>query len=112
MEAHAALVRPDGHAVLHAEGAVDLGLTPVIDPGDAELDGAVGLDQALQQAVLAVPGVLVQERPQRGHDLAHGLQELGLIRVAPLHGGQKFFKAGGGQSKFLHWCTRTKFAQS
>jgi len=48
VKAHPTLVRADGRAVLDAEGAVDLGLAPVIDPGNAELEGALGFDQTLK----------------------------------------------------------------
>ena len=82
MEADAALVGADGHAVLDAETAVYMHGAVVVLPAHAELDGALGLDQALQQAVLCVLGVLFNEGPQAFHDLGHGLQELGLAGVA------------------------------
>jgi hypothetical protein len=101
VKAHAALVGADGHVVLHAEGPVDLGLALVVHPRHAELDGALGLDQALQQAVVAVLGMRVQKGPQRDHHLAHGLQELGLVGVAALDGAHEIFKALGRHRKFL-----------
>jgi hypothetical protein len=54
VEAHAALERADRRAVLNAEGAIDLRLAVVVHPCHAELDGALGLDQALQQAGVGI----------------------------------------------------------
>ncbi|MNN54754.1 hypothetical protein D3C81_1695880 [compost metagenome] len=82
MEAHAALVRADRRAVLHAEGAVDLYLVAVIGPGHAELDHALGLDQALEQGLVGVARIALDERPERHHHFLHGLEEFRLIGVA------------------------------
>ena len=54
VEAHAALVGADGRAVLDAVAAVDLHLAVVVHPGRRGTDDALGLDQAVQQAVLGV----------------------------------------------------------
>ncbi|MNS70152.1 hypothetical protein D3C72_1034920 [compost metagenome] len=82
VEAHAALVRADRRAVLHAEGAVDLYLVAVIGPGHAELDHALGLDQALEQGLVGVARIALDERPERHHHFLHGLEEFRLIGVA------------------------------
>jgi len=82
MEADAALVGADGHAVLHAVAAVDLDVAMVVDPGDPEDHDPLGLDQAVEQAVLGVLGMLGDERPQALHDFGHGLQVLGLSGIA------------------------------
>ena len=84
VEAQAALVGADGGAVLHAPGAVDLDLTLVVHPGHTELDGALGFDQALEQALAGIAGVGLQERPEAVHHLLYGLQKFGLVRIAPL----------------------------
>jgi hypothetical protein len=54
VEADAALVGADGRGVLDAVAAIDLHLTMVVDPRDAEHDDALGFDQAVEQAVLGV----------------------------------------------------------
>ena len=84
VEAQAALVGADGGVILHAEAAVDAGLALVVDPGDAELEHALRLDKALQQAGGLPLGVLVDHELERLKDLAHGLEELGLPGVAAL----------------------------
>src|SRR5690606_35310627 len=81
VEAHAALEGAYGRAVLYAETAIHLYFALVIDPGNTELDGALGFDQALQQALIGVLGVTLDERPQTIHYLFDGLHELGLVRV-------------------------------
>ena len=52
VEAQAALVGADGGVVLDAEAAIDLDLAGVVDPRDAELDDALGFDDALKQGRL------------------------------------------------------------
>ena len=66
MQAQAALVGADGAVELHAVAAVDLHLAVVVDPRHAEQHGALGLDDALDDAVL------FQLRPR----LNDGLQAL------------------------------------
>ena len=51
VEAQAALVGADGAVHLDAEAAVDLDLALVVDPGHAEHDHALGLDDALEDLV-------------------------------------------------------------
>ncbi len=97
MEAHAALVRADGAAVLHSPGAVHLRASLVVDPGDAELDHALGLDQALQPRLLGIVRMRLNERPDAEQHLVHRLQELGLVRVALAYGGEKILDAGRSQ---------------
>jgi hypothetical protein len=73
-------------AVLDAVAAIDLHLALVVHPGHAEHDDALGLDQALQQAVLGIARMLLDEGPQALHDFGDGLQKLGLARVASAAG--------------------------
>ena len=82
MEPDATLVRANGHAVLNAVAPVDLHAAVVVHPRHAEHDDALGLHQALQQAVLGVAGVFFNEGPQAFHHLGDSLQKLGLPRVA------------------------------
>ena len=96
VKAHAALVGANGLAVLDAKGAIDLRAALVVGPAHAKLHHAVRLAQALQQGVFAVLRVLLQEGPEAGKHLAHGLQKFRLVRIAPLHIAQKVFKAGCG----------------
>ena len=81
MEAQAALVRANGGVELDAVAAVHLNLALVVNPGHAELDGALRLDDALQHTGLLVLRVLLDNRLQGLEDLANGLQELRLIAV-------------------------------
>ena len=84
MEADAALVGTDGGVVLDAEAAVDAGPAGVVDPGDAELDHALGLDEALDQTGLLPLGMLADHEIEGLEDLAHGLEEFALACVAAL----------------------------
>ena len=84
VKAQAALVGANGGVVLDPPCAVDLDFTLVVDPADAELDDAVGFDETLQQAVVCVAGVFLEEGPEAVHDFLDGLQEFGLLRIAPL----------------------------
>ncbi len=99
MEAHAALVRADGRAVLHAEGAVDLHLALVVGPCHAELDHALGFDQPFQQGLVGVARVALDERPQGHHHFLDRLLELGLVRIAPGHAGKE-----GIEGRKAHGC--------
>ena len=83
MKAQAALVGANGGIVLDTPGTVDLDFTLVVDPADAELDDPVGFDETLQQAVACVAGVFLEEGPEAVHDFLDGLQEFGLLRIAP-----------------------------
>jgi hypothetical protein len=89
VETDAALVGADRHAVLDAVAAVDLHLAVVVDPRHAEHDHALGLDQAVQQALLGVSGVGSDEGPQAFHHFRDGLQELRLARVAGFDVGEE-----------------------
>ena len=82
MEAQAALVRADGGVELHTVATVDLHLAFVVNPGHAELDHALRLDEALQNAVLFVFGVLGNDRLEGVEHLVDGLQELRLVTIA------------------------------
>ena len=66
-----------------------LDLAVVVDPGDAEDDGALGLDQALEQAVSGVFGMFFNVGPQALHHFGHGLQVLALAGVALGHVAQE-----------------------
>jgi hypothetical protein len=76
------------------KAAVDLHLAVVVHPGHAEHQHALGLDQALEQAVGQVLRVLRDVGPEAFHDLGHGLQVLGLSGVALGDIGQETL--GGG----------------
>ncbi len=89
VEAHAALEGADGGAVLHPVAAIHLHLALVIHPAHPKLHQALGFHQSLQQAVLQVAGVALHIGPDGGDHLAHGLDELGLVRVAAGDLGQE-----------------------
>ena len=92
LEAQTALVGADGAVVLHAVAAVDLPLAVVVHPGHTELDHALRLDHALQQSNLLILGMGLDDGGQRGQDLFHSLQELGLVGVLGLGGFQNSIK--------------------
>ena len=73
MEAQTALVWTNGGVELHTVATVDLHLAFVVNPGHAELDHALRLDEALQNAVLFVFGVLGNDRLEGVEHLVDGL---------------------------------------
>ena len=89
MEAQAALVGADRAVHLDAEAAVDLDLALVVHPGYAEHDDALGLDQPLEDARIAVGLGCLDHRVHRLDDLAHRLVELRLVGVPGHHLGHE-----------------------
>ena len=85
VEAQAALVGANGHAVLDAIAAVDLHGAVVVRPGHAEHHHALGFDQTLQQTLLCVARILLDERPQAFHHFRDSLQEFRLTGIAKSH---------------------------
>ena len=81
VEAQASLVGADGGIIFHAEAAVDLNLAGIVDPRDAELDDALGFDDALKQGGLLELRMRVECRLQGAQDLSGCLDELGLLGV-------------------------------
>ena len=82
VEAQTALVGSQSRVELDPEAALDVDLTRVIDPRDAEDDLALRLDEALEERSLGVGGVLGDDRLQGLQNLADRLVELGLAAVA------------------------------
>ena len=64
----AALVRTQRRIELDPVALVDLHMALVVDPRDAEHDLALRLDDAVDDVVLLVSGILIQQRPQRHQD--------------------------------------------
>ena len=84
MQAQAALVGAYGTAELNAVATVDLDLAGVVNPGNAEDDDALGLDEALEKACGLVLGMRIQSWLQGGEDLLGCLDELWLGGIALL----------------------------
>jgi hypothetical protein len=61
----------------------------VVHPRHPEHHDAIRLDQAVEQALLGVPGMLFDEGPQALHDFGDGLQEFRLAGIAVGHVLQK-----------------------
>ena len=84
VEAQAALVGAERGVVLDAEAAVHVDVALVVGPRDAELDLALGLDDAVDDRQVGVFGVTLGEGGDGQEDLVDGLVELGLGGVAAL----------------------------
>ena len=95
METQAALVGAECGVVLDAEAAVHMDVALVVGPRDAELDLALGLDDAVDDRQVGVFGVTLSERGDRQEDLVDGLMELGLGGVAALDGFKNGSQRGG-----------------
>ena len=82
VEAEATLVRAEGGVELDTEATVDLDLAAVVDPGNAEHDLALRLDEAFDEGVVCVAGVLFQDKLERAQDFLYRLVKLGFSRVS------------------------------
>ena len=96
MEAQSTLVGPDRAVHLDAEAAVHLDISLIVRPGHAEHQYAFRLDDAVQNAVGLILGMLCQHQPQRIEYLPHRLMEFGLGGVLRLHADHHFFKVVAG----------------
>ncbi len=92
VETHPALEWTNRRAELDTPGAVDLHLITVVNPHYAELDHALGFNQAFKQRHLTVARVLFQEWPEGGHHFTYGLSKFALMWVTLLNAVQKGFK--------------------
>ena len=101
-KAQTSLVGAYGAVELHAEAAVDVDVTCVVYPGNAELYHALGLDKALKQAGLLILGMLIDNSLKGFEDLFNGLKELRLILVTLLYLLQDFLnvRVHGYTSKY------------
>mmetsp|Transcript_1488 Transcript_1488/g.2942 ORF Transcript_1488/g.2942 Transcript_1488/m.2942 type:complete len:337 (-) Transcript_1488:16-1026(-) len=91
VEAKASLVGTDGGVELDTEATVHLLDTVVVNPGNAELDGALGLADALENG--KVLRLLLDDRLQRVKHLTHSLEKLGLVGISGLHGFEYLVKS-------------------
>jgi hypothetical protein len=82
VEAYAALIGAYRAVHLDAYAAVDLHLTGIVDPGDAEHDHALGLGHALQNFRLNVLGILIQKGGEGVGHLFRRLVKLGFGGVS------------------------------
>ena len=90
VEAQTALVRTDGAVHLDAEPALDAHRPLVVEPRHPEQNDALGLDDALEDALAPVLGVSVEHGAQRLCDLGDRLMELrlgGVLRFDVRHEG-------------------------
>ena len=81
METETALVRSDGGVELDAVAAVNLDVSLVIDPGDAEDNLAFRFDDAVDDTVRFVGLVLFDDRFEGFEEFADSLVEFGFARV-------------------------------
>jgi len=82
VEAQTALVRTDRTVELHAVTHIDLSLTLVVDPRNAEHDDPLGHGHALKQSLAAILLLVgVYHGAQGVQHLLNGLVELGLTGV-------------------------------
>lgn len=82
VEPESALVGPDGGVELNTVSAVDLDLSVVVNPWDAEHDDPLGLDEPLDDSGLLELGPRLDDGLEGLEDLLDGLKELGLVGVA------------------------------
>ena len=84
MEAQATLVGAESGVELDAEAAVHVDVALVVGPRDAELELALGFNDAVDDGQVGVLGVTLSQRGNRQEDLVDGLVELGLGGVTAL----------------------------
>src|ERR1035438_4555407 len=85
METQPAFIRTDRAVHFDAEAAVDLNISLIVRPGHAEHQHAFRLDDAVQNAVRLILGMLRQYQPKRIEYLAYCLMELRLGGGLRLH---------------------------
>ena len=106
MEAQAAFVGPDGAIHLDAKSAVDLCLSLIVEPRDAEHNHALRLNHALKDARIAVFRVFLQYKAKRFENLLHSLVKLRLRRIFRLNGVHDLFdvvaRCGRGKNASTH----------
>lgn len=94
METNAALIGPKRRVKLHTETAIDLNLIVIINPRHAENDLALGLANPFDEGFIGVFGLSGDHATKAFKNLARGLMEFRLPRVAVQHGAEdrlKFF---------------------
>jgi hypothetical protein len=91
VEAQPAFVRSDCAVHLDAKTAVDLHHALVVDPGDAEHDHALGLDDPVKDAGGNVFRVSLDHGPQRIEHFLDGLVKFGFRRIFCFHLRHDFF---------------------
>ncbi len=75
MEAESTLERPEGAVEFDPVSAVDLYLSGVVDPRNAEHHLAFGFAEPFEDPRLDVLGMPVQDRSEGGEDFLHRLME-------------------------------------
>ena len=84
VKAQAALVGSNRRVELNAVTTVDLNLARIVDPGNAEHNDALGLDETLENGGLLVLGMSIESGLQGAQNLSSSLDEFGLLRVTSL----------------------------
>ena len=84
VKAKAALVGANGGVELDAIAAIDLDLTRIIDPRNAEHHDALRLNKTLEQSVLFIFGMSIERRAKCAQDFRGCLNEFGLVGVLGL----------------------------
>ena len=89
MEADTALIWADSAARLDTEAAVDLDLSSVVHPGDAEDDDALRFNYPFQDFLVHEVGVVHHEGGYAFHNFPHGLVELFLTGIPGYNGAHE-----------------------
>ncbi len=90
VETKTALVRSDRAVHLDPEPPVHVDLSLVIDPGNAEQNHALRLDDALEDLRFSVLGVPFENDLERFHDFLYRLMKLRLRRILRFHVRHEF----------------------
>ena len=97
MKADPALIGAKRRVELHPEAAIDLHLIPVVDPGDAEDDLALGLADALDQGLFGIFRLPRDHPPEAFEHLANRLVKFWFCCVPVKNGAEnrlEFFVNG------------------
>ena len=93
MKAQSAFVGSNGVVKLDAPAAIDAHAAVVGFPSDAKGDDAIGFGEALEDAGLAVFGVLFNVGKEVGHDLFDGLVKFQFAGIAFFQSGHELVEA-------------------
>jgi hypothetical protein len=99
MKTDTALVRAYGAVILNAEAAVHNHSTRVVNPGNAEFDNALGLDEHFKHTRTYKLGGAFYNRFKRFKNLSYRLVKFAFTGIAALDRFHKTFKVFGFEHK-------------
>lgn len=108
VEAKSALIRPDGAVELNAVAAVDMYLSLVVHPGNAEHNDSFRFHEAFEERRFFVFGMALENGFQRKQDFGCSLMKFLFAGVAFFQLYENSFYVSHVQSPFVMYCDSIK----